>query len=285
MQVAVERRPTLLLLIVLGVLFLLMSASTRTRTRVLGETRTLFERGVMTIFSPVPMFVNWVGVNASDIYHGYLDMRRTVSENLQLRREVQELAKDNLMLRRSVGDLARMRALLGYSEQFSMPTLLSKIVMLDTSGRFKSIILDRGSDAGVEINDPLVNADGLIGRVVLTTRDLSKVQLIIDANASVGCLIERNRRQGIVRGDARGGLRMDFVPSLTDVAPGDRILTAGIDGIYPKGIVVGHVSSVEEGKDLFKSIAVTPSVDFMSLEEVIILHSRKIPPEVVRYQP
>lgn len=283
MQVAVERRPTLLFLVILAVLFLLMSASTR--TRVIGETRTLFERGVMTLFSPVPKLVNWVGANASDAYHGYLDMRRAVAENYHLQRQVEELTREMIVLRRSHGDLARMRALLAYSEQFTMPTRLANVIMLDTAGRFKSIIIDRGSDDGIEINDPVVNAGGLVGRVILTTRDLAKVQLVIDQNSAVGCLLERNRRQGVLRGEGTGALRLDYVPSLTDVAKGDAVLSAGIDGIYPKGIPIGKVTQVEEGKDLFKAVRVTPTVDFMSLESVVVLHTRKIPPQIVRYQP
>jgi rod shape-determining protein MreC len=283
MQVAVERRPTLLFLIVLAVLFLLMSASTR--TRVLGETRTMFERTVMTIFSPVPKAVNYVGQNAEDIYHGYIDMRRAVDDNLRLNREVTRLTNENLALRQSATDLSRMRALLGYSEQFSMPTLLANVIMLDTASRFKSVILDRGSDHGVEVNDAVVNAQGLVGRVVLTTRDLSKVQLIVDQHAAVGSMLDRTRRQGIVRGNGSGGVEMYYVPSLTDVAVGDSIVTAGIDGIYPKGLSVAVVTEVSEGRDLFKKIVVTPTVDFGKLEEVIILQTRKIPPPVARYQP
>ena len=283
MQVAVERRPTLLFLIVLAVLFLLMSASTR--TRVLGDTRTMFERTVMTVFSPVPKAVNYIGQNAEDIYHGYIDMRRAVDQNLRLNREVTRLTNENLALRQSASDLSRIRALLGYSERFEMPTRLANVIMLDTASRFKSVILDRGSDHGVEVNDAVVNAEGLVGRVVLTTRDLSKVQLIVDQHAAVGALLDRTRRQGIVRGNGTGGVEMYYVPSLSDVAVGDSIVSAGIDGIYPKGIAVGVVTDVSEGKDLFKRIVVAPTVDFGKLEEVIILHTRKIPPAVARYQP
>lgn len=283
MQVAVERRPTLLFLIVLAVLFLLMSASTR--TRVLGETRTMFERSVMTIFSPVPKAVNYVGQNAEDIYHGYIDMRRAVDDNLRLNREVTRLTNENLALRRSATDLSRLRSLLGYSDQYAMPTLLANVIMLDTASRFKSVILDRGSDHGVEVNDAVVNAQGLVGRVVLTTRDLSKVQLIVDQHAAVGAMLDRTRRQGIVRGNGSAGVEMYYVPSLTDVAVGDAIVTAGIDGIYPKGIAVAVATEVAEGRDLFKKIVVVPTVDFGKLEEVIILQTRKIPPSVAGYQP
>ena len=283
MQVAVERRPTLLFVIVLAVLFLLMSTSQR--TRVVGETRTLFERTVMTLFSPVPKTVNSVGESALDIYHGYVDMRREVAENVRLRRQLAELTNENIMLRRSSGDLARMRSILSYSEQFTMPTTLAEVIMLDTSGRFKSAILDRGSDHGVEVNDVVVHPSGLVGRVILTTKDLSKIQLIVDKGSAAGVLVERSRRQGVASGADNGLLRIGYVPNLSDVSVGDSILTAGIDGVYPKGIPVGRVVTAEEGSDLFKQVVAQPSVDFGGLEEVIILHTRKIPPEIVGYEP
>ena len=279
----VPRRPTLLFIVVLGLLFILMSLSSR--TRYIGETRTMFERTVMTVFSPVPKTVNWVGRSTSDTWHGYLDMRRAVNENLQLHHEVAKLTTENLQLRQSEGDLKRLRSLLGYSEQLSTPTTMAYALMLDTSGRFKSIILDRGSAAGIDVNDAVVNANGLIGRVVLTTKDMAKVQLLTDSNAAAGVLLERTRRQGILRGDGGGGAQLYDVPSLADVGPGDVVLTAGIDGIYPKGIPVGTVVKADKGPDLFKSIAVKPSVDFGSIEEVIVLHTRKIPHDVVRYAP
>ncbi len=279
----IPRRPTLLLIVVLSLLFILMSLSSR--TRIGGETRTMFERTVMTIFAPVPRTVNWVGSTASDMYHGYLDMRRSVDENIQLRRKVDQLTTENLRLRQSAGDLRRIRSLLGYSEQFATPTTMAEAIMLDIAGRFKSIVIDRGSSTGIDVDDVVVNANGLIGRVVLTTKDMSKVQIVTDGNAAVGVLIERTRRQGVLRGDGTGGAQLHDIPSLADVRPGDRVVTAGIDGIFPKGIPVGVVTKAEKGQDLFKMIAVKPTVDFGSIEEVILLHTRKIPGEVVRYTP
>lgn len=279
----IPRRPTLLFIVVLSLLFVLMSFSSR--TRYIGETRTLFERTVMTVFSPVPKAVNWIGGTIDDMYHGYLDMRRAVNENLQLRRRLAAVTTENLKLRQSESDLRRLRSLLGYAERFSMETSMAHVIMLDTSGRFKSIIIDRGSADGVDVNDAIVNANGLIGRVVLTTNDMAKVQLVTDPNSAVGALVERSRRQGVVRGDGRGGALMHDVPSLADVVANDRVLTAGIDGIYPKGIPMGTVTRAEQGPHLFKRIFIKPAVDFGSIEEVIIIHTRKVPPEVVRYAP
>lgn len=279
----IPRRPTLLFIVVLALLFVLMSLSTR--TRYVGETRTLFERTVLMVFSPVPKLVNWIGGTASDMYHGYLDMRRSVAENVSLHKKVADLTAENLRLRQTDSDLRRLRALLGYSEQFQLQTSMAEAVMLDTAGPFKSMVLDRGSATGIEINDAVVNANGLIGRVVLTTKDMSKVQLVIDNNCSVGVLLERTRREGVLRGDGTGNAQLYDIPSLADVQPGDQILTAGIDGIYPKGIPVGTVVKAEKGPELFKNIRVKPSVDFGSIEEVIIIHTRKVPSAVQGYTP
>ena len=279
----IPRRPTLLFIVVLSLLFVLMSFSSR--TRYVGETRTMFERTVMTIFSPVPKFVNWIGGTAQDMHHGYIDMRRAVNENVDLRLNVASVTTENLKLRQSGSDMRRLRSLLAYAEQFDFETSMAQTIMLDTAGRFKSIIIDQGSADGVMVNDVVANANGLVGRVVLTTNDLAKVQLVTDNNCSVGALVERTRRQGVVRGNGGNAVQLFDIPSLADVQPGDRILTAGIDGVYPRGITIGTVVRAEPGKSLFKIVDVKPAADFATIEEVIVIHTRKIPSSVVRYAP
>jgi rod shape-determining protein MreC len=114
---------------------------------------------------------------------------------------------------------------------------------------------------------------------------MAKIQLLTDSNCAVGALVERTRRQGVLRGDGSVGAQLYDIPSLADVQPGDQVLTAGIDGIFPKGIPVGSIVKADRGADLFKSIVVRPAVDFGSIEGVIVLHTRKIPHDVVRYAP
>src|SRR5205807_6532705 len=109
--------------------------------------------------------------------------------------------------------------------------------------------------------------------------------LVTDGNSSAGVLIDRTRRQGVMRGDGASAAQLFDIPSLADVVPGDVVMTAGIDGIYPKGIPVGVVTKAEKGQDLFKTITVKPSIDCGTIEEVIILHTRNVPNDVVRYAP
>jgi len=182
-------------------------------------------------------------------------------------------------------DVYRMRAIIGYSEQADLPATLARVVMIDTGGRFKSLILDRGSDEGIRVNDPVLSAEGLVGRVVLTTPSVSKVQLILDGDSSAGVHFERTRRQGVARGTGGNDLSIAFVPFTADVVPGDRVYTAGIDGVYPRGIFVGSVTSVEKGKDLFKTVRCAPATDFSSLEDLIVLRTPRIAPAATEFAP
>src|SRR5947199_10781710 len=110
-----------------------------------------------------------------------------------------------------------------------MPTTLATAIMLDTSGRFKSIVIDRGSDSGIEVNDAVVNANGLIGRMVLTTKDMAKVQLVTDGNSSVGLLVDRTLCQVVLRGVVSPDAQLCDITSLSDVQLGDVVMTHGID--------------------------------------------------------
>jgi len=132
----------------------------------------------------------------------------------------------------------------------------------------------------VQVNQPVVSGDGLVGRVVVAAGPYAKVQLIADRSASVGGMIERTRRQGVVRGAGRGSLELDFVPLQADVRVGDMVVTAGIDGIYPRGIPVGQVVEVEPGGELFHKIRMAPTVDFGVLEVVYLLDREPVPAEV-----
>ncbi|MFA6956458.1 MAG: rod shape-determining protein MreC [Thermoanaerobaculia bacterium] len=283
MQTAAERRPTLFLIVVLASLFLLMS--TNARTRRIEDQRTFLVRGVVRLFAPVLEAVDWAYSRVSDTWNGYVDMRTAVRENVELRRRIAGLTTENVGLRNRNVEISRLRAILGYSEEVDLPATLARVVMIDTGGRFKSLILDRGSDEGIRVNDPVLSAEGLVGRVVLTTPSVSKVQLIIDGDSSVGVHFERTHRQGVVRGTGSDELAMAFVPFTADVVAGDRVFTAGIDGTYPRGILVGKVTSVEKGKDLFKTVRCAPATDFSSLEDLIVLSPRPIDPAATEFRP
>jgi rod shape-determining protein MreC len=111
---------------------------------------------------------------------------------------------------------------------------------------------------------------GVVGRIITPSARASKVQLLIDRNAAAGALVERSRAHGVVEGTG-GTLRMNYVSGTADVQVGDTVVTSGIDGIYPKGFVIGQIESVQRGAGEFETIALRPAVDFSSVEAALVV--------------
>jgi rod shape-determining protein MreC len=99
----------------------------------------------------------------------------------------------------------------------------------------------------------------------------AKVQLLLDRNAAAGAIIERSRAQGVVVGGGDERLRMENVSEASDIVVGDIVVTSGIEGIYPKGFIIGRVDTVEKNGPSYRNITVKPAVDFSSLEEVLVV--------------
>ena len=159
------------------------------------------------------------------------------------------------------------------------PAAYIDIVYIDHASWLQTILLFVG---GMEVapNQAVVSSDGLVGRLVVASSPYAKVQLLTDRLATVGGMISRTRRQGIVRGAEGGLLSLDFVPLRSDVRVGDEIVTAGIDGIYPRGVPVGRVATVEAGDELFYRIKVTPAVEFARLDQAYVLGAERLPREL-----
>ena len=126
----------------------------------------------------------------------------------------------------------------------------------------------------------VVAPEGVVGRVVSVNGPYAKVQLLTDRSATIGAMVRRTRRQGVIRGAEEGLLRFDFVPLRSDVRLGDEVVTAGIDGIYPRGIPVGRIVRVEDGDELFLRIDVAPAVDFGTLDRAFVLAQERLPDEL-----
>ena len=114
---------------------------------------------------------------------------------------------------------------------------------------------------------------GVVGRVVTPSLRAAKVQLLVDRNAAAGAIVERSRAQGVVVGASDERLQMEYVSEVFDVLVGDIVVTSGIDGIYPRGFVIGRVESVEKSGGAYRRIVVKPAVNFSGLEEVLVVTS------------
>jgi rod shape-determining protein MreC len=211
-----------------------------------------------------------------------LRLRGTLQdENSRLRRENEKLRLQLLQLSDLENEMRRLGAAVEYATPPVGRIRAVDVVYVDHTSWLRTVLLYTG-DTPARIDQPVLSSTGLVGRVVTVAGPYAKVQLITDRAASVGAMVVRTRRQGVVRGSGLGssGLDLDYVPRQADVRPGDRVLTAGIDGIYPRGIPVGTVTQVERGGQLFHRIHLAPAVDLGVLDQVYLLDHFPIPQSV-----
>jgi rod shape-determining protein MreC len=210
-----------------------------------------------------------------DAWSGYGNLRHVRAENEQLRRQLGELQVQFQQERARAERAAQLEKLLGFRQELRVDTIAAGVIGASASLDFRGVTIDKGTATAVTANMAVIAPTGLVGRVVTPTANASKVQLLIDRNAAAGALVERSRAQGIVIGESKDTLRMDFVAATADVKVGDTVVTSGVDGIYPKGFVIGKVEQAENGNGMYKAIRVRPSVEFNRLEEVLVV---KTPP-------
>jgi len=205
------------------------------------------------------------------IRDSYAELINVREENVRLREELQKYKAATNDYREAVATNVRLANLLGMKESLADPTITAEIIGLDPSHWFKTVIIDRGSSDGVRTGMPAAAAEGIVGQVVNTSPHYAKVLLATDPNSAIDALVQRNRVQGIVKGDG-SGYRMEYVLKNSEVQKGDRVVTSGIGGIFPKGIPIGTVLRVEKNSHgMFQKIELEPATDFSQLEHLLIV--------------
>ncbi len=271
-----EKTTRWLLAVALVIQLFLLSAQVRSAE----PDRSVLESALVRMVSPVARTVK-ASVGGLSNSREYLKSRRRLrEENRQLRTEVDELRRERV---RSFGiedELGRLSSALRYERLRGSRPRVADVVHLDYRSWQQTLVLYAGPE-GAERQQPVVTASGLVGRVVVPAGSYAKVQLVTDRAASVGAMIERSRRQGIVRGAEDGFLDLDFVPLQEEVRVGDRIVTAGIDSVYPRGVPIGTVVSVEPGDELFHRIRLVPAVELGRLDQVYLLEKTELPDELM----
>ena len=200
----------------------------------------------------------------------YLALRTVHGDNERLRQEIARL-QIVLQQERALAQQSRtLERLLDLRSQVKLATLAAGVIAGSASPAFRTLTIDKGTADGLRPDMAVIAPAGVVGRVVTPSARAAKVQLLIDPNAAAGALVERSRAQGVVEGTG-SILRMNYVSGTADVEVGDVVVTSGIDGIYPKGFVVGRIESVERGGGVLGAVVIRPSVDFSSLEGVLVV--------------
>jgi rod shape-determining protein MreC len=260
-----QRSGFLFLAVTLGQI-LLISAQVNTKSGV-----PVIERVTFGIFSEVQRGLSGGFSGIHNLWSGYIGLRHLKVENDALKRELSS-AQVAVQEQRALADRTRgLELLLELREHLELKTVAAEIIGAAAAPDFRTLTIDRGTRDGVRADMSVIAPAGVVGRLVVPSLRSAKVQLLIDRNAAAGAIIERTRAQGVVVGSGDDRLRLDYVSEVFDVVAGDVVMTSGIDGIYPKGFIIGRIESDERVGGSYKRILIKPAVDFSALEEVLVV--------------
>lgn len=197
------------------------------------------------------------------------------AENALLRERYDSARSKLVELREYESEAKRLRDLLKMKEALPVRTVAARVVIRPATPWADTCTVDAGSEQGVMPGSAVFTARGLLGQVFRVGRGSSQVLLLTDRSSSVAALVQGSRAPGVCSGQGAPELLMEYIPADAAVRPGDAVVSSGEGGIFPKGVLVGHVVSVESGEDgHFKAAVVAPAVQFRSVEEVLVAVER-----------
>lgn len=249
---------------------------------VLGISQKKFTIGESSYFhlllaeltSPVQEGLSSSKRHVVSLWNNYIAIVNTAKYNTILKKKISRLENDLFSMEEIRKENLRLKQLLSFVEESPQQKILAQVVGWDSSNEFRVIRLNKGSSHGIKTMAAVVTDQGLVGYVYRVTPNYSDVLTILDQNNRVDVLVERTRTHGIVEGILNFKCILKYITKNEPVEVGDKLMTAGVGGIYPKGIKVGMITDISrENFGMTLNIEVEPAVDFHKLEEVIVLTS------------
>jgi rod shape-determining protein MreC len=238
----------------------------------------LFKTWVLAAQAPIiAASSSFTGV-IRDAWNNYIWLIGARAENEQLRERVRQLSLLNSQYARASQENIRLQRLMSLSEKMAYRTVAARVVARTPSFLSNVIYIDRGLKDGVYVNAPVISGDGIIGKTITVSSHQAQVQLVTNPDASMGAMLNETRTPGILRGSGDLLLDLNYISNTEQAAIGDMVLSSGLDGIFPKGLVIGKVINSSKGKGVFRSIKVEPYMDLIHIEEVAVLLN-KLEPE------
>ncbi len=225
--------------------------------------------------SPVQSLTLVVEGGATGLWKGYIDLVGVEQENMTLKKRLSDLEEENNRLKEDVNLNARLRDLLAYKETLSFKTIASGILGYNMQRWTRTITIDKGAEEGISKDLAVISSAGVVGRIIEVNSHTSKVLLETDLRSNIGAMVQRTRVKGVVEGNGTDGLILKYIRQIDDIKLGDQVITAGLGGVFPKGLVIGEVTKIEKGTDnFFKFIEVRPTIDIQTIEEVLVVSTR-----------
>jgi rod shape-determining protein MreC len=274
-QKEIRQRAPLWLVVLLLVNFGLMTWNARDS----ASGQPVIKGWAQSALSPVQRVTTGLGGAGVGFFRGLAEMRNARAENEALRERLARAENELRDAQQARDENERLKKLLGFTQDVSFKSIPARVVARDPSVWFNSLIINRGTTSGVDLDMPVVTPEGIVGRVVGVGPISAQVMLLTDersaAGAAVGQLGQSNAI-GSVRGFGKNGLlEMRYVSGLETVNVGDYVVTTGQDRIYPPGLNVGTVVEVKPGTTTTPhTIYVRPGARLESLEELAVLDYR-----------
>ena len=206
-----------------------------------------------------------------DKWVGYVYLRNVTKENDQLREEIERMKLQQARLSEDATMARRIQTLLAFKEQYIDSTVAAQVIGTSGSEQSRVLYIDKGSNDGLKPDMAVITPTGIVGKIVQVSATSAQVLPINDQLSGVGASLSDTRLQGILKGAPNGTTTLQYIMSDEPVKLGEEVITSGGDRIFPKGLPVGTVAAVEQGKDLFLNIRVTPSARLDRLEEVLVV--------------
>jgi len=266
-------RQSILLFILLATSLILMTSHANQGAGFQALTSGLFE-----VTAAMESWLSSLVRGAGDLYHGHFRLSGVEKENRVLREEVAVLHDQLNRLQEIEVENKRIKALLKFQESAPYTMITGRVVGKSDNTWSRTLILDSGARAGVAKGMAVIRPEGVVGKVLSASPNYSLVQLLIDSNSAVPALVQRTRAQGIVEGKIADLCRIKYLDRLADIRKGDLVLSSGLGGVYPKGLVIGTVTSVQKKPyGLFQEVLVSPAVEFSRLEEAFVVKESRRP--------
>jgi rod shape-determining protein MreC len=222
--------------------------------------------------APLQAAVTWLQVKLEGLWDGYVNVVRVGRENQELRERVALLEQQTVRLGELAGENERLTRLLDLRARVAGVAYSARVIGRDPLPWFRTLTVDRGERDGIRRGMAVLAPHGVVGQIARVSYTAAQVLVLTDNNSGIDALVQRSRARGIVQGDLDAGCHMKYLRRTEDVAVGDHVITSGLDGIFPKGVMIGRVVEVAlRNRGLLQVAVIEPSVALDRLEEVLIV--------------
>lgn len=227
------------------------------------------------LVSPPERLIHGSKIGTVKLWQDYLDLRHVREENQDLQKTIDRLRLEQASLLEDARQGQRLQGLLDFQQKYVYKTLAAQAIGTSGSDQSRVLFLDKGKDHGLEPDMAVITGDGIVGKVREVFPHTAQVLLINDQTSGAGVILETTRTRGILRGNAAGQVLIVGILADQRIQPGEKVLTAGGDQIFPRGLPVGVVEKVvrDPDRDAFIDIIVKPAAHLDRLDEVVVITS------------